>query len=182
MPPELALVLGGTRAPWDALGLLAAEPAPHRVAVAFDEDEPAGLRAWSLDTGGVLPERVVAEPSAWLHVDHVVALTPDLDATVRALTAAGLDHRRTREAGDGVRQAFFLVRPTLLELGGPAPDLDAPAFWGLTVVATDLDAAARQLGDRLGPVRDAVQPGRRIATLRPEAGIGAPLALISPRP
>ena len=182
MPPELALVLGGSRAPWDALGVLAAEPAAHRVAVAFAEDEPPGLRGWSLDTGGVLARRVVAHPDAWLRVDHVVALTPDLDATVAALGVAGLDHRRTRDAGDGVRQAFFLVRPTLLELGGPAPDLDGPAFWGLTLVAEELDAVAARLGDRLGPVRDAVQPGRRIATVRPEAGVGVPLALITPRP
>ena len=158
------------------IGVLAAEPAADRVAVGFAEDEPPGLRGWSLPTGGVLPEREVAEPAGWLHVDHVVALTPDLDATVEALVAAGLDHRRTRDAGPparGVRQAFFLVRPTLLELGGPAPDLDGPAFWGLTLVAGDLDAAAERLGDRLGRVKDAVQPGQevevRILKIEPEA-------------
>ena len=181
MPPELALVLGGPRGPWDALGLVLAGPAPDRVAVAFAEDEPQGLRGWSLDTGGVLARRVVADPDAWLRVDHVVALTPDLDATVAALGVAGLDHRRTRDAGDGVRQAFFLVRPTLLELGGPAADLEAPAFWGLTLVVCDLDATAARLGDRLGAVKDAVQPGRRIATVRREAGLGLPVALMTPR-
>ena len=180
MPPELALTLGGERAPWDALGLLS-EAAPDRVAVAFAPEEEPGLRGWSLATG-VLPWREpAAEPDGWLHVDHVVALTPELDATVDALVAAGLDHRRTRDAGGGMRQAFFLVRPTLLELGGPVPDVEAPAFWGLTLVVEDLDAAATRLGDRLGAVKDAVQPGRRIATVRREAGLGLPVALMTPR-
>jgi hypothetical protein len=47
---------------------------------------------------------------------------------------------------------------------------------------TDLDAAAARLGDGLGTPRDAVQPGRRIATARGAAGLGVPLALMTPRP
>ena len=180
MPPEPELTLGGPPAPWEALGLLG-ERAPDRVAVAFAPEGPAGLLGWSLDTGGVLPRREVGEPAGWLRVDHVVAFTPDLDATVEALVAAGLDHRRTRDAGGGLRQAFFLVRPTLLELGGPVPGREAPSFWGLTLVVEDLDAVAARLGDRLGAIGDAVQPGRRIATLRREAGLGLPVALMTPR-
>jgi hypothetical protein len=112
-------------------------------------------------------------------VDHVVALTPDLDRTVTRLRAAGLDYRSTREAGNGFRQAFFVLGPCLLELGGPA-DGDV-RFWGMTLVVDDLDAAADRLGDRLGRVKDAVQPGRRIATVRPEAGLAVPVALMTPR-
>jgi hypothetical protein len=33
----------------------------------------------------------------------------------------------------------------------------------------------------LGDIRDAVQPGRRIATVRREAGLGVPVALMTPR-
>jgi hypothetical protein len=44
----------------------------------------------------------------------------------------------------------------------------------------DLDATAAALGERLGAVKDAVQPGRRIATLRRQAGAGVPLAFMSP--
>ena len=181
MPPEPALTLGGPPAPWEALGLLG-ERGPDRVAVGFAPEEPAGLLGWSVDTGGVLPYRdPPGDPAGWLHVDHVVAFTPDLDATVEALVAAGLDHRRTRDAGGGLRQAFFLVRPTLLELGGPVPDREAPGFWGLTLVVDDLDATAARLGDLLGTVKDAVQPGRRIATVRREAGLGLPVAVMTPR-
>ena len=36
------------------------------------------------------------------------------------------------------------------------------------------------LGERAGEVRDAVQPGRRIATLRRSAGLAIPVALMTP--
>ena len=121
----------------------------------------------------------VEHPNGATAVDHLVALTPDLDRTVAKLRVAGLDHRATRDAGGGFRQAFFVLGPCLLELGGPAEG--DVRFWGLTLVVRDLDAAAERLGDRLGPVKDAVQPGRRIATVRREAGLGVPLALMTPR-
>ena len=79
-----------------------------------------------------------------------------------------------------MRQAFFVIGPCLLELGGPA-EAERPWLWGLTLVVEDLDAAAELLGARLGQVKDAVQPGRRIATVGREAGLGVPLALITPR-
>ncbi|HKG35840.1 MAG TPA: hypothetical protein VKA89_05320, partial [Solirubrobacterales bacterium] len=57
---------------------------------------------------------------------------------------------------------------------------DGPAaFWGITLAVEDLDGCARALGDRLGEVHDAIQPGRRIASLRRSAGLGVPVALIS---
>jgi hypothetical protein len=125
------------------------------------------------------PPEPVEHPNTAVAVDHIVALTPDLDRTVRKLREAGLDFRRIREAGGGARQAFFVLGACLLELGGPA-DGDV-RFWGLTITVADLDAAVERLGDRLGPPREAVQPGRRIATLRPEAGVGMPVAFMSPR-
>ncbi|MEA2429000.1 MAG: hypothetical protein QOF37_2628 [Thermoleophilaceae bacterium] len=135
-----------------------------------------GLPTSTSDAG---PPEPVEHPIAAAAVDHVVALTPDFDRTVGRLRAAGLDYRATRDAGNGHRQAFFVVGPCLLELGGPS-DGDV-RFWGLTLVVDDLDAAAARLGDRLGAVKEAVQPGRRIATLRREAGLGVPLALMTPR-
>jgi hypothetical protein len=125
------------------------------------------------------PPGAVEHPIGAVAVDHVVALTPDFDRTVRSLREAGLDFRRERDAGGGFRQAFFKLGPCLLELGGPAEG--EVRFWGLTLVVDDLDAAAERLGDRLGRIKDAVQPGRRIATLRREAGVGLPMALMTPR-
>jgi hypothetical protein len=155
--------------------------------------EGEGVAGWSLrglspgaDLDG-LPTAVssapppdpVTHPLGAVAVDHLVALTPDFDRSVQTLRTAGLDLRGTRDAGGGYRQAFFVVGPCLLELAGPAGG--APRFWGLTLVVDDLDAAAERLGGRLGHVKDAVQPGRRIATLRSEAGLSAPLALMTPR-
>lgn len=154
--------------------------------------EGEGITGWSLrrlradDLDGLPtresrrpPPTPVQHPLGVTAVDHVVALTPDFDGTVAKLRDAGLDFRATRDAGNGFRQAFFVVGPCLLELGGPAEG--AARFWGLTLVVDDIDAAADRLGDRLGRVKDAVQPGRRIATLRPEAGLSVALALMTPR-
>jgi len=124
----------------------------------------------------------VAHPNGALRIDHVVVRTPSLDRTVAALDDAGLELRRTREAGGGLRQGFVWVGDTILELiEAPDQDQAAPAaFWGLVVVVEDIDQAAAIAGDALGEVRDAVQPGRRIATVRESAGIGLPLALMTP--
>ena len=112
--------------------------------------------------------------------------TPDLERTLAALDAAGLRLRRVREAGPRLRQAFDVVGDALLEVAGPPqPEPDAarrPArFWGLTVVVADLDAACARLGGLATPPRDAVQAGRRIATVTAAAGLGTRLALMTPR-
>jgi hypothetical protein len=52
---------------------------------------------------------------------------------------------------------------------------------GLVISVADLDDAAARLGPWLGAPRDAVQPGRRIATVAPEAGLSVALALMTPR-
>jgi hypothetical protein len=148
--------------------------------------------------GAVAPvaREPVAHPIGATRIDHIVALTPHPQQTFAALESAGAELRRVREAtgpdGAAIQQGFFWIGDVILEVGGPAEADSAGArtvpgtfcagarFWGLTVVVEDLDAAATRLGDRLGRVKDAVQPGRRIATVRKEAGAGLPLALITP--
>jgi hypothetical protein len=157
-----------------------------------------GLCAWSLDgieSGGGIdglathrapylapagPGPDVAQPNGVTAIDHLVVTSPDPDRTTAALRAVGLEPRRTRDAGR-LRQTFFRLGPVILELvGPPEPDGDGPArFWGIAFTVTDLDATARHLGERLGRVKDAVQPGRRIASLRREAGLSLPVALMS---
>ena len=120
-------------------------------------------------------------------IDHVVIATPDFKRTAGALERAGMPLRRTREAPGGVLQGFRRLGPAILELvqtpGGdenPAHP-DGPArFWGLVVVVADLEALAGRLGEHLGPIKPAVQPGRRIATLRTSAGLGQPVAFMDP--
>lgn len=122
-------------------------------------------------------------------VDHVVAFTPALDRTIAVLEGAGLDLRRVREEptpAGAPRQAFFAVGGTILEVVQQPPeaieDEDGPAFfWGLAFVAPDLDATVAGLGERVSEARAAIQPGRRIATLRRSAGLSPAVALMSPR-
>jgi hypothetical protein len=129
------------------------------------------------------------QPNGVTGVDHVVAFTPDLDRTTGALRAAGLDFRRLREEptpAGAPRQAFFRLGEVILEVV-QAPegtridsDPDGPArLWGISFGVADLDATAAFLGDRLGTPRDAVQQGRRIATLRREAGLSPAVAVMS---
>jgi hypothetical protein len=123
-------------------------------------------------------------------IDHVVAFSPDLDRTVAALQAAGLDLRRIREEptpAGAPRQAFFRLGEVILECVQmpDAPDLDRTRnarLWGLALVTADMDATAAAIGDRLGDPRPAVQAGRTIATLRREAGSSVPIAFMTRAP
>ena len=113
-------------------------------------------------------------------LDHLVVSTPDLDRTIEDLESRGIELRRVRDAGRGARQAFFKLGDVVLEIvGAPNRVGDAPRFWGLAFTVADLDATAAFLGDRLRPAKDAVQPGRRIATLDRAAGSTVPIAFMS---
>jgi hypothetical protein len=131
-----------------------------------------------------------AHPNGVVAIDHIVAASPSLDRSVDALQRAGLDLRRIRDQptpAGAPAQAFFRLGAEILELiqepedsiqraGGP----DHPArFWGLAVRVEDLDRTVRMLGSHVSEIRPAVQPGRRIATLRRSAGVTVPLALMS---
>jgi catechol 2,3-dioxygenase-like lactoylglutathione lyase family enzyme len=113
-------------------------------------------------------------------IDHLVFMTPDLPRTAAAVVALGLDVRRERDAG-AFQQMFFRLGEVILELVGPAEGGPGPAsLWGITFAVSDLDATAEFLGDRIGRVKDAVQPGRRITTLRgKEIGISPAIAFMS---
>jgi catechol 2,3-dioxygenase-like lactoylglutathione lyase family enzyme len=178
-----------------------------RIRLAGD-DAGRGLTGWSLreveatDLDGLAtarsdrppPAEPPPHPSGVTALDHVVAITPDLDRTIAALEAAGLELRRIREEptpAGAPRQAFFRLGGPILEVVQEPPEAieraggssERPAFfWGLAFVAPDLDATVASLGDRAGEARDAVQPGRRIATLRRSAGLALPVALLTPPP
>lgn len=129
-----------------------------------------------------------AHPNRVCGLDHLVVTTPDCDRTTLALEAAGLEARRIRtfEAAGAIRrQTFFWLGTVILELVGPdAAEGDEPAaFWGVALTTDDIDATADHLGDLCSPPRDAVQPGRRIATLRTrDLDISIAVAFMSPHP
>jgi hypothetical protein len=167
-------------------------------------DVGRGLVGWSLrdveaaDLDGLAtarserppPPAPPSHPNGIAALDHVVAISPDLDRTVAVLEAAGLDLRRIREEptpAGAPRQAFFRLGATILEVVQEPAEAtaraggDRPAFfWGLAFVAPDLDATVTAFGDRASEPRPAVQPGRRIATLRRSAGLSIPVALMTP--
>jgi hypothetical protein len=194
---------------WESLGFSVADAAVQlgtvRISLA-GRDAGRGILGWSLhDVASVeldgLPTTVskasIPDAEVSSHdnriaaIDHVVAMSPDLDRSVGTLQAAGLDLRRIREQptpAGAPRQAFFRLGEVILELvQEPAevvaarPDgTNGPArFWGLALLSDDLDQTVAALGEHCSEIRGAVQPGRRIATLRRSAGLAAPVALMS---
>ena len=115
-------------------------------------------------------------------LDHVVIVTNDLDRTSDAITTVtGAPRRRVREVGT-MRQGFHRLGPLIVELVEPADLPVGPAeFWGLVLNVEDLDVAVERLGPELiSAAKPAVQPGRSIATVRAEAGLGVSVALMTP--
>ena len=165
-------------------------------------DRGAGIVGWSLrglqpgDPVGYLDgipttasTAVAAEPATHRNgvtaIDHVVLLSPDLSRTVASMTAIGVRPRRERDAelgGQPIRQIFFRLGELILEVvGSPGTAGESPSsLWGITYVVADIDATASFFGDRTTPVKEAVQPGRRITTLcHDELGISVRSAIIS---
>ena len=195
-----ALRIGGEPGSWRGLGFEISDDEVIEVGgvrLELSASAPPGaIASWALDgesvpasldglatSSGARGEAEVAHPNGVVAIDHVVVFTPSLERTTAAFADIGIERRRVREAGGGARQGFFLVGDLLVEVvdgTGLAPG-DPARFWGLTMVVADIDLAADMLGERLGRIKDAVQTDRRIATVRPEASGGLPLALITPR-
>lgn len=171
----LGLTVDGGRA---RVGGVTLEPAPGEGILGLDLTGAAE---------GVLPlvEAAPAPPPSVPHplgveaVDHVVVVCGDVEATIRAL---GAEPRRVEERA-GRRYGFVLAGTALLEFVGPTEADDRPASpWGLALTVADLDAAVALLGDACGAPRPAVQPGRRIATVRhDQLRLSVPTVLLSPR-
>ena len=178
-----AILTRGDPAAWTRLGFAVQEDGSARVgdvrlvtgadelsmeAFGLGQERPDGLAIVTTDAAPVEPGE---HPNGALAIDHVVAFTDDLDRSSAALERAGAPLRRRAEP-----MAFHRLGPLVLEVVQTGA---APALWGFVVVVADLDACA---GPLLGSPRPAVQPGRRIATVRPEAGLPVALAFMTPQP
>jgi len=139
-----------------------------------------GISSWVFgDASAVEP---APHPNGAILLDHLVVFTDDPDRTIASYAGLGLEVRRVRELPNGTTQTFLRAGEVVIELVGPVAGA-GERFWGLSPAVADLDACARLLGDRLGRIKDATQPGRRIATLRHEAcGLTIPIAFMSPDP
>jgi hypothetical protein len=191
------LTVGGPVQPWIDFGLpvdARSEVVVAGLRLIIDPDRPPGLVAWAGE--GVLVSDIDGIPTgmrdapgddtpgsllsvmAW---DHVVVMTNDLERTcaaIEACTHAPL--KRIREAGP-IRQGFHRWGRTIIEVVESSQvTAGSAALWGLVWTVADLDAEVERLGpDRISPPKAAVQPGRRIATVRASAGLGVPVALMS---
>ena len=192
------LTVGGPVEPWRDLGLVVDDDglvALFGTGIRIAEGDPPGLVGWALsgtegaDIDGLRTEAVVPlspilveHPLGAIGLDHVVIVTDELERTSRAIgEATGAPLKRVREV-DEMRQGFHRLGSLVVELveraGLPAGSAE---FWGLVLNVEDLDVAVELLGpERIGPAKTAVQPGRSIATLRPEAALGLPVALMTP--
>jgi hypothetical protein len=196
-PALVGLRVGGDAEAWSAAGFAVVDDRIRMGAVTVQvTGAPGGIDSWVLDPADAdvvdgLPLTPVApldeapdHPNTTTSIDHVVVASPDLDRTTESFGAVGLELRRTRDAGR-MEQRFFRAGEVILELiGQPGAHGGGPAtFWGLALTVADIDGATAVLGEHLGPVTDAVQPGRRIATLRHEPlGLAVPIAFMTPRP
>ena len=193
------LTVGGAVEPWERLGLVVHEGLIplFGTGVRIAADTPPGIGGWALsgatgpstDVDGLATELVepmspilVEHPLGAFELDHVVVTTDSLDRTCREVErATGGPLRRVREVGQ-MRQGFHRLGGLIVEVVERAGLPEGPAaFWGLVLNVEDLDAAV----DRLGPEvisasRPAVQPGRSIATVQESAGLGLPVALMTP--
>jgi catechol 2,3-dioxygenase-like lactoylglutathione lyase family enzyme len=155
---------------------------PIGLRVAFPLGAGASLEGIPLKIGDVLPAGV--HPNGCFELDHIVILTDDLERSSAVVgRVLGLERRRLRETA-AVRQAFhrFEPRGCIIELV-ENQRVRATTLYGLVVNTPDLERTCAELGpDLIGAPKPAVQPGRLIATVREAAGLGFPVALMTPAP
>jgi hypothetical protein len=110
-------------------------------------------------------------------LDHLVLLVPDLEAAVTTMADIG-EAPRLRMSVKDRPTAFFRVGPLLEVIESP---VRRPSLYGVALVTQDpLEVVAlewRSMGRDVTDPRPAIQPGRRIFTVR---AIEAGLAVMSP--
>ena len=196
-----AVRIGGSREPWETLGFasdLAGRIPLRNGALEFTgagsglsglvidgtEAVPDDIEGVALTRGDVVP--ALEHPNGAIELDHVVLMTDSLERSSEAIEAAlGLPCKRVRETGT-VRQAFhrfadeIQARGCIIEIVENAR-VERTSLFGLVVNVVDLDAVCERWGsDVIGAPKTAVQPGRRIATVRSTVGLGVPVAFMTP--
>ncbi len=196
------LVVGGPISPWRRLGLVDADgripifgtgievdttvaPGMHHLVVSGAGPQITDIDGVIVEVRDPAPPMFADHPLGVSHIDHVVITTDSLSRTCGAIAdITGSSLKRVREAGE-IRQGFHRVGGSggliveVVERAGLAEG--SVSLWGFVLVVDDIAATCTTLGpDVISESRPAVQPGRSIATVRTEAGLGVPLALMSP--
>jgi hypothetical protein len=123
----------------------------------------------------------VFEPSAghateMMSIDHIVVLVPDLDRAIGTFSRAGLEPRLRMNVRDRPA-AFFRAGPVIEVIESPVRQA---SLYGVALASEiPLEAISlewRSRGLDVGAIRSAIQPGRRIMTVR---DLDAGLAIMS---
>ena len=201
-PRLTELLLPGAASAWEKIGFAPREGAFQlgEVTCGVGADGPS----WAFDQGGDMPDALCGiataesaarqaegdpseQPNGAFKIDHVVVVSEAPSQTKAALERFGLIGKGARSFGSGDAersQCFFWSGELLIELVGPAAEkADASPLariWGVTFVVDDF-APLLALAEGLvaGP-RDAIQPGRQIATVATQLELGVELAFMSP--
>ena len=153
----VALHTGGSREPWQSLGLIfendtcsladvdlvVSDQAPglfHWV-ISGDRDEIVnidGISTQLVSAANTRSSDSLIGTQRMTHLDHVVVNTDNLDRTCASIDAAlGAEMRREREVGNGVVQRFHKLENTIIEVvTGPRITTEGASLWG-TVVSVD---------------------------------------------
>lgn len=200
MTAVVELVLAGSAEPWAAVGLRIVDDRAWVGNIAVRFVPPVGdapqLVGWTLAGSPTTPADIDGiattydddlQVEAWEHplgavaFDHVVVSTSSLDRTCGAISdVTGESLKRVRDLGQ-IRQGFHRLGPMIVEVvESDRTTVDRASLWGFVFNVADLHDTADRLGpDLLSPPKAAVQPGRFIASFRPAAGLGLPIALMS---
>ncbi len=106
------------------------------------------------------------------YLEHIVVMTPSLEDAIAAHERIGLPCKRIREAGGGVRQAFFKLEQTVLEIVGPGRG--TLQVWGLAFMCKDIRRAvdlARANGMQATEPKGAIQGGKIARIIDPLDGV-----------
>ena len=200
-PTIAELHVGDDPTAWERLGFCINENRSliGRTEVVFS-DGPRGIHSWVLRnsmpsqfgsipttlTENPVPNPSAAHPNGSIGFHHVVLMVPAFDIGKTALSNAGVQVEQGRPFGS-TEKAMLRSAPKMgdieLELIGPESEDRSRHWqlWGLVVAVSDIDATSELLGDLLGQVKPAVQPHRRIATLKKEAELGVAVAFLGPK-
>ena len=200
-PTIAELHVGDDPSAWERLGFSIND---RRCLVGATEvvfsDGPTGIHSWVLRnsmpsqfgpipttfTKKPVPEPSIVHPNGSIGFHHVVLMVPEFDIGKTALTSAGVQVEQGRPFGSPGK-AMLRSAPKMgdieLELIGPESEDRSRNWdlWGLVIAVDDIDATSELLGDLLGQVKPAVQPHRRIATLKKEAELGVAVAFLGPK-
>jgi len=121
-------------------------------------------------------EPTVGDPVAMMSIDHIVVLVPDLDGAVGRFSRAGLEPRLRMNVRDRPA-AFFRAGPVIEVIESPVRQA---SLFGVAITSEipleTISLEWKSRGLTVGTIRPAIQPGRRIMSIR---DLDAGLAIMS---